>query len=293
MLQSLFEIILTNIAPNLPQDAAALVINNRCGAGIDDNVFTPRDFDGKCFVQGVAGQGRAGHAVKKLLPRVPLGAVVVHHAESKKSGKTFVEPEIFPIGRGYQVAEPLVGNFMGDDFKNSFLAGLGSDIRIMQQQVFAEGNRPPIFHGPEGKIRNGDQVHFGQRIGDSVIGFAEFKGLAAQIGTKMGKFLHPGQGGYPYPVIFFIRGKFKLADPEKNEVGRHFGGLFKGDPHFSVVEHLGFFYGTVGDGHQMGLDVDGDVKSGLAGGMIHTGKSPAGVTFFKLGDGHIPALILI
>ena len=175
MLQSLFEIILTNIAPNLPQDAGALVINNRSGTGIDDNVFTSRDFDGKCFLQGVPGQGRTGHAVKKLLPRVPIRAVVVHHAESEKSGKTFVEPEIFPIRRGHQVAEPLVGNFMGDDFKNSFFTGSGCDLRIMKQQIFAKGNRSPVFHGPEGEIRNGDQIHLGQRIGDPVIIFTEFK----------------------------------------------------------------------------------------------------------------------
>ncbi len=41
------------------------------------------------------------------------------------------------------------------------------------------------------------------------------------------------------------------------------------------------------------VDVDGDIKGGLAGGMIHTGKSSPGITFFKLGDGHVSGLALI
>ena len=41
------------------------------------------------------------------------------------------------------------------------------------------------------------------------------------------------------------------------------------------------------------IDVDCDVKGRLLGRMIHTWESPAGVTFFELGDGYISGFILV
>ena len=163
----------------------------------------------------------------------------------------------------------------------------------MKQQIFAEGDRPPVLHGPEREIRNGYQVQLGQGIGDPVVGLTEFKGFSAQICSKACKLLHSGQGDHPYAVIFLIRRKFKLADPEENEISRHFGSLFKGDPHFAAVEHALIFNGPVGDAHQVRVDVHADIECGLAGGMIHTGERPPGITFFKLGDSHVSGLILI
>ena len=63
MPQSFFKIIFADITLDLPQDAAALVINNRGCAGIDHNVLAARYFDGNGFVQGIPVQDGFGHAV--------------------------------------------------------------------------------------------------------------------------------------------------------------------------------------------------------------------------------------
>ena len=89
----------------------------------------------------------------------------------------------------------------------------------MKQQIFAEGDGAPILHGPEGEIRNGDQVHFGKRIGNVIIGFAKRQRFAAEFCPKACEFFHPRQGDNPYPVVFFIMGEFKFADAKEDEIG--------------------------------------------------------------------------
>jgi hypothetical protein len=131
-------------------------------------------------MQGVTGQRRLGLASDKLMPDLPRGIVVIHHAVTEVGGKTFVEPEIFPILRGHQVAEPLMGDFMGDDLADAGLRFPRCHPGHVEQQVFTEGDRPPVFHGPEGKIGYGDQVHLGQRIVDGVVCFAVSQRLAAK-----------------------------------------------------------------------------------------------------------------
>ena len=210
---------------------------------------------------------------------------MIDHPESEIGGKAFIEPEVSPVGRGDQVTEPLVGNFMSDDLAYSFFTEFRGNFRIMKQQIFTECDGTPVFHGTKGEIRDCNEIHFGQGIGDGVIGLAESKGLAAEFSAKLRIFFHAGKRDDPNPAVFFILGKLKFAHPEKNKVGRHSRGLLECDPLFPIVESIFFFYGPVGDRHQLSIDIDFYIEGCFFSGMVHTWERPPGITFFKLGNG--------
>ena len=180
-LQAGLEMILSDISVNLPQDAAALAVDDRRGAGIDDDMLSAGDFDGKIFDQGIPGHGHRGLAIKKLVPDAPVRVIMIHDAITEIRGKAFIQPQIFPVRRGDQIAEPLVHDFMGDDFTDSALPGFRCNARIPQQQVLPKRDGPPVLHGAESKVRNGDQIQLGKRIGNAEIFFAECQRIAPEI----------------------------------------------------------------------------------------------------------------
>jgi hypothetical protein len=69
---------------------------------------------------------------------------------------------------------------MGDDFADPLHTLSRGGFWKMKQQVLPEGNGPPVFHGAEGKIRNGNKIHFRQGVVDAVKIFTEGQGLAPE-----------------------------------------------------------------------------------------------------------------
>ena len=60
VLQTLFKIFGTDIAFDLPQDAAALAVDNRSRADIDNDMLSTRKLDGKIFEECIPRHGTAG-----------------------------------------------------------------------------------------------------------------------------------------------------------------------------------------------------------------------------------------
>ncbi len=185
-----------------------------------------------------------------------------------------------------------MGNFVRDHLANPLLARPGSRIRIVQQQIFAKSDRAPVFHGPEGEVRDGDQIHLRQRIGDPIVVFAIRERLAAEFESISGIRRHTRGGGDPHPRIFRIHHEFELPDPEEQQVSRHFGCLLKGYPLFAVCQG---FFGVderVGYRRKTGVDDHFNRESRFFKRMIHAGKRPAGVTFLELRHGDIACLTI-
>ena len=269
----------------LPQDASALAVDDRGRAGGDGHLGVPRHFDGEGLVQGVTGQRRLGLASDKLVPDFPVGVMVVDHAIAEIGGKAFVEPEVFPLFWGHQVAEPLMGDLMGDDFTDAGLGLPRGHAGNIEQQVFAKGDRPPVFHGPEGKVGHGDQVHLGERVVDGIVVFAVGQRLAAEGPAEFGLVAHPRQADGPHPGVDAVRVDFERPHTEKKQVGGHFGGRFEGDPAAPVVQIGDRPDIGVGNGGQIFVDHHFHGKNGFSCRMVQAGKGPPGIAFLELGDG--------
>ena len=56
--------------------------------------------------------------------------------------------------------------------------------RIMQKQIFSEGNRSPVFHGTECKVRNRNQVHLRQRVCNLIIRFTVLERQPAEFESE-------------------------------------------------------------------------------------------------------------
>ena len=285
--------VMTDMAFDHAQDAGSLVVDDRCGAGVYGQVLAAGNFNGKGLLKAVAGQRRGGFHVQELVPDAPLGVMMGHHAETEIGGEAFIEPEIFPVRRRDQVAEPLMGDFMGDHFADALSAGLGGQLGKTQQQVFAEGDGTPVFHGAEGEIGHGDQIHFGQRIRDAIIVFAILQRLAAEVQTEVGGVPQPRQMDHPYPRILLVLYPLEFAHAEKEQVGGHVRrGL---EAHLFTVMIQRHLLGRqrVGE-HVQGIrHGHAQLKGRLVQGVVQTGKGLAGGTLLELGYGDILCLAVL
>ena len=169
-----------DIALNHAQHAGPLIVDNGRRAGIDHHMISAGDLNGKGGNETVPHHGRRSLAVQELIPGAPVRMGVGHNPVAEIGGKALVEPQIFPVGRRYQIAEPLVGDLMGDDLTDPLNPFRRGGLWEMEQQVFPECDGAPVFHGAESKIGNGNQVHLGQRIVDAVIIFAILQRFAAK-----------------------------------------------------------------------------------------------------------------
>ncbi len=249
--------------------------------------------DGDIFEQGVPLHGRGRSAMQELLPNPPVGVIVSDHAVTEVSGEALVEPKILPIRRRHQVAEPLMSDLVGDHLADSFLPGFGGDARIVQQQVFTKGNGPPVLHGAEREVRDGDEIHLGQRIRDAVVGFAECQRFAAELQPEVGVFLGGGQREHPHAAVDRILQRFELAHAEEDQIGGHLGRGLENHAFFAAFEHFLRFDVGVGDGRQAAADHHFDVERRFAAGVVHARKGPAGITFLELGDGNVAAAAFV
>ena len=276
-----------DVALDLPQDAAALVVDDGGGAGVDDEVGAARDLDRIVFEQPVARHGGGGRAVQELLPDLPFRVIVRNDAVAEIGREAFVQPEVVPVRRGDQVAEPLVGDFVRDDLADALLAGPGGDVRVMQQQVLPEGDGAPVLHGPEGEVRHGDQVHLGQGIGDAVVGLAELQRLAAELQAVAGELLLAGQRQHAHPAVDVILERLEGAHPEEDEVGGHLRRALEDHALLAVFQDLLGLDLGVRHGREAAVDLELDVENGLLRRVVQAGKSAAGVALLELGHGDV------
>jgi hypothetical protein len=78
--------------------------------------------------------------------------------------KALVEPEVVSL-HGHVVAEPMVGQLVGDHQRDDVKVVLG---RILRQHVLlAEGNDARILHGKRSELSYEDLVVLAERIGQS------------------------------------------------------------------------------------------------------------------------------
>ena len=133
--------------------------------------------------------------VKELIPYAPVRVVMVHNAETEVGCKALVEPQILPVRGADEISEPLMRHFVCDHFTYPLLAGPGCCFRIVEDQVFPEGDGAPVLHGAKGEVSDCNQVELGQWVFDSIVVFAVLEGFSAEIESEFCKVCHPRCGG--------------------------------------------------------------------------------------------------
>ena len=97
-------------------EAGAFGINN--GAikeGGDFSGIFDFAFDGLDTGQTVASKGRDDGTGVKIVPGAEIGADFISSISLHERGKGFVEPEVVPPSHRNKIAEPHMGEFVGDD----------------------------------------------------------------------------------------------------------------------------------------------------------------------------------
>src|SRR5207249_6363200 len=81
-------------------------------------------------------------------PDFPLWIKVRRAFGAHPRGKSFIEPKIVPPSHRYQVAEPLVRHFMGENLVDILLCFRRGTFRIKQKLRFIIGDPAPVSMAP-------------------------------------------------------------------------------------------------------------------------------------------------
>ena len=102
-------------------------------------------------------------------PALPVGAVRLARGDLHERGERLVEPDAVPPAHRHEVAEPHVGEFVGDDVGDELLLVLGAGGRIDEHHVLAERDAAEVLHGAGREVGECDEIDLVARIGDAVV----------------------------------------------------------------------------------------------------------------------------
>ena len=278
------------------QHRAALFVGEQVEHAVGVAGRLHRVLDRAGVVQGIHVEGRRALQAE-LHPTLPLCVEGVHRHGAHEGGEGLVQPDAVPPAHGNQVAEPHVGDFVGDDVRHAHPLGLRRLLRVEEQQHLAEGDATQVFHGPEGEIGNGDEVQLLAGVGDVVIRGKMTQGEGADLQREFRQVpLADGVHDAQRHAIHVHRlGGLERADDKGHEVGRHFHGVVEGHQPPAVARRRLRDDGSVGDGVQVVRHDEGDAENGLEIRLVEARKGAAGVGAFKLrgGDDVLVAVVVV
>ncbi len=120
-------------------------------------------------------------------PAAPVGPVGVARGELHERGERLVQPDAVPPAHRHEVAEPHVGQLVGDDVGDELLLALRRRGRVDEQQVLAERDAAEVLHRPGGEVGQGEQVDLVARVGDAVVVLEPAQGEGADVEAEPGE----------------------------------------------------------------------------------------------------------
>ena len=278
--------VLADFGDELGEEAGAL--------GVDDGaVEEGLDFvgavdilaDGLDAGQEVALHGVGAFVEVEVLHDFPLGEEGVDTDVFDVGGEGFVEPEVVPPAHGDEIAEPLVGDFVGDDKGDAFF-GFEAGVGGGEEEAFAVGDEAPVFHGAGLEVGEGDLVKLGEGVADLEFVDEEVEGADGDVaseGEVGDRVVGGGVGGDFGLVLGGGRDGVEAADDKGEEVGAHGRGFVEGGADALVFElEAGDDGGVAKGAHERAVDED-EVELGLGLGLVDAGEDIAGIVAFKLG----------
>jgi hypothetical protein len=102
-------------------------------------------------------------------PAQPVGTERVAARDLHEGGEGLVEPDPVPPSHRHQVAEPHVGDLVGDDIGERLQFVLRCRLRIGQQQALAIGDAPEVLHRARGEVGQRQHVELVGGVRDPVV----------------------------------------------------------------------------------------------------------------------------
>ena len=132
-------------AKHVHEPASLGIDDGRVKKGVDFIWMPYLHMNGLNAVCRIPMEGLGNAFALEIFQNIPgwlngINGHIFHHV-----GKTLIQPEVIPPLHGHQIAEPLMGHFMGNDQGNLLAAG-HTGIVIHQQEDFSVGHQAPILH---------------------------------------------------------------------------------------------------------------------------------------------------
>ncbi len=219
-------------------------------------------------------------------PPVPVGPIGLARGDFHERGERLVQPDAVPPSHRDQVAEPHVGEFVGDDVDDELALALGAGGRVEQQQALAERDAPEVLHRPCCEVGQGHQVDLGTGVRDCVVGLEPAQAEGADIEAELGEVPLSGHVDETQRRAVDVDGvgRLELADHEGDQVAAHHHRVGEAD-HVSAVLAGAFDFGRVRDRREAVLDVERDREHRLELGLVPTREGPAAIGRLHLGGG--------
>ena len=112
---------------------------------------TTSNSTGRVVRQRVGLEGRRALEAEGR-PPLPVGPEGVAGRDLHEGGEGLVQPDAVPPLHRHEVAEPHVGELVGDDVGDVLQLGLGGRRRVDEQDALAEGDAAEVLHGPGGEV---------------------------------------------------------------------------------------------------------------------------------------------
>ena len=251
--------------------------------------------NGMRVLQSVQAQGPVGVHVDELRPHLPFREQPVDRLRPHPRGEALVQPQVVPPFHCDQVAKPHVGHLVRHNLGDPLPSTCRGVVRVDQQRRLPVGHTAPVLHRPGRKVRYGDMVQLGQRIGNVEVVVEVAQQLDRRIqGEPRLVLLAAGRpDAHPRSVGRIGLHGYDVSDHEGQQVGGHNRRLAEPDRLQSRRRSSLPHNRRVGDSLQAVVEHQRDVKGGLHGRFVPARERPAGVGGLKLGGCQVPSLTFV
>ena len=157
---SFLEVVGTNVGLDHSQNTGPFAVADLVKQLLDFCGVADFGLDRMGALQAVSSLGSGGLCPDKVLPDGPLWIGGVDGFLAHECREAFIEPYVIPPFHRDEIAEPHVGNLMGNDACNRFL-GLDGRVLVNVQAYLSIGYSAPVFHCAVREFRDSDLVEFG------------------------------------------------------------------------------------------------------------------------------------
>jgi hypothetical protein len=280
---ALAELVRTDELLEHAENGRALLVRQHVEHGLGLFRATDGKLDGAGTRQAVHAH-RLAAARAEAHPPLPLGPEVVDAHQLHERGEGLVEPDAVPPLHGHEVAEPHVGDLVGDHVGHPLELEAGRDVAVDEQRRLPEGHGAEVLHGAEGEVGHGDEVELVAGVGEPEVVGEVAEGVGADLEGEVPQArLARHCGDAQRDTVHLDRlGELEGADHEGDEIGRHAHRLGERDLTLAVAEVGLLLDGGVGDGGEPAVDDERHRECRLAIGLVPAREGAARVGALEL-----------
>ena len=211
-------------------DVAFHHAQHSCGFVVSDIVEELLDFRGRFGVSFDRARGterigphRVGARAHCVCLKIPFRLPCFHGLERHPGGEAFVEPDVVPPLHGDQIAEPLVRDFVSDQFLGNCFAQQVRGLLWIDKDKVAGDHQTSVFHCTGGEIGDAKDVELAVGILDAEILVVILQRDDGSLkGESRIRFFIRDAANADGDSVGGVFGALPIADRESDEIGRHF-----------------------------------------------------------------------